>query len=132
MERDPSTDSKISDVIAIPISVTSIEKLPRFSTYLLVNFCILYSVENTFALLKWGTSFSERSVSWNSIAYHFVYDGVEMGCDDESDNSCKIVMDACVAASATQDQLGNFVFTRNSSFLALNTNGERVHLVDSS
>ncbi|GAA0146626.1 hydrolase [Lithospermum erythrorhizon] len=73
-----------------------------------------------------------RSVSGNSIADHLVYYGVEMGCDDESDNSCKIVMDARVAASATQDQLGNFIFTKNSSFSTLKMNGERVHLVDSS
>ncbi|KAG9143113.1 hypothetical protein Leryth_006357 [Lithospermum erythrorhizon] len=59
---------------------------------------------------------------------HLVYYGVGMGCD----SSCKMVMDPRVAAYASQDQLGNFILTRNLSSLVLKMNGEADHLVDSS
>ncbi|GAA0176494.1 hypothetical protein LIER_29475 [Lithospermum erythrorhizon] len=71
-----------------------------------------------------------RPVSGTSMSDHLVYYGVEMGCD--TDSSCKMVMDPRVAAYASQDQLGNFILTRNLSSLALKTNGEPDHLADSS
>ncbi|KAL8524950.1 hypothetical protein ACS0TY_014538 [Phlomoides rotata] len=58
-----------------------------------------------------------RSVSGNSISDHLAYFGVQMGCDESS--SCRIVMDARVAAYSSTDDDGNLILLRDPSTILI-------------